>query len=98
MAARRKGKAVQISCAGPQTYREHLEGQKHKKKEAAAKSGNSAQPLAKSKASFRCDLCSVTCTGQDTYNAHVRGAKHIKVCHRLPYPVLAVAYSVREVK
>ncbi|NXS01757.1 ZFR protein, partial [Oxylabes madagascariensis] len=26
-----------ISCAGPQTYKEHLEGQKHKKKEAALK-------------------------------------------------------------
>ncbi|CAG5083723.1 Similar to zfr: Zinc finger RNA-binding protein (Danio rerio) [Cotesia congregata] len=26
-----------ISCAGPQTYREHLEGQKHKKKEASMK-------------------------------------------------------------
>jgi zinc finger RNA-binding protein len=25
-----------ISCAGPQTYQEHLNGQKHKKKEAAA--------------------------------------------------------------
>lgn len=26
-----------ISCAGPQTYKEHLEGQKHRKKEAANK-------------------------------------------------------------
>ena len=25
-----------ISCAGPQTYKEHLEGQKHKKKAAMA--------------------------------------------------------------
>ncbi|OQR70379.1 zinc finger RNA-binding protein-like [Tropilaelaps mercedesae] len=31
-----------ISCAGPQTYKEHLDGQRHKKKEAAAKTG--AQP------------------------------------------------------
>ncbi len=61
-----------------QTYREHLEGQKHKKKEAQVKSGTT-QPLAKSKASFRCDLCGVTCTGSDTYQAHVRGAKHQKV-------------------
>ena len=66
-----------ISCAGPQTYREHLEGQKHKKKEQAAK-GASTQPLAKTKASFRCDLCQVTCTGQDTYQAHIRGSKHQK--------------------
>lgn len=34
-----------ISCAGPQTYKEHLEGQKHKKREAANKI-NEAQALA----------------------------------------------------
>lgn len=67
-----------ISCAGPQTYKEHLEGQKHKKKEQAAKTGTSPHPMAKTRASFRCDLCDVTCTGQDTYQAHVRGAKHLK--------------------
>lgn len=37
-----------ISCAGPQTYKEHLDGQKHKKKEAAAKTGaqQPAEPAA----------------------------------------------------
>lgn len=34
-----------ISCAGPQTYKEHLDGQKHKKREAAIKI-NEAQALA----------------------------------------------------
>lgn len=34
-----------ISCAGPQTYKEHLDGQKHKKREAANKI-NEAQALA----------------------------------------------------
>ncbi|KAJ1373709.1 hypothetical protein KIN20_036191 [Parelaphostrongylus tenuis] len=58
-----------ISCAGQLTYKEHLEGQRHKKKEALAK-GENNQSLPKSKVSFRCDLCNVTCTGQDTYNAH----------------------------
>ena len=34
-----------ISCAGPQTYKEHLEGQKHKKKAAMATptTGNSTK-------------------------------------------------------
>ncbi|KAL7632795.1 UNVERIFIED_CONTAM: hypothetical protein RMT77_016861 [Armadillidium vulgare] len=65
-----------ISCAGPQTYREHLEGQKHKKKEAAAKAG----PVpSRHGASLRCELCDVTCTGTDAYAAHIRGAKHQKV-------------------
>ncbi|XP_014670630.1 PREDICTED: zinc finger RNA-binding protein-like [Priapulus caudatus] len=67
-----------ISCAGPQTYKEHLEGQKHKKKEAALKAG-SATSATRGQKSLRCELCDVTCTGQDAYNAHIRGSKHQKV-------------------
>ncbi|KAG7253486.1 hypothetical protein CRUP_027571, partial [Coryphaenoides rupestris] len=68
-----------ISCAGPQ---EHLEGQKHKKKEAALKSGG--QPGATNgprgvQTQLRCELCDVACTGVDAYAAHIRGAKHQKV-------------------
>nr|XP_006626800.1 PREDICTED: zinc finger RNA-binding protein isoform X2 [Lepisosteus oculatus] len=77
-----------ISCAGPQTYKEHLEGQKHKKKEAALKvsqssssssgsgSGSSARGTQNQ---LRCELCDVSCTGADAYAAHIRGAKHQKV-------------------
>ncbi|XP_053726323.1 zinc finger RNA-binding protein isoform X1 [Synchiropus splendidus] len=78
-----------ISCAGPQTYKEHLEGQKHKKKEAALKvsqsssnasSGSSGGLLARSiQNQLRCELCDVSCTGADAYAAHIRGAKHQKV-------------------
>lgn len=68
-----------ISCAGPQTYREHLEGQKHKKKEAAAKAGNNVVQTSRPGNSLRCELCDVTCTGADAYAAHIRGAKHQKV-------------------
>ncbi|XP_028399570.1 LOW QUALITY PROTEIN: zinc finger RNA-binding protein-like, partial [Dendronephthya gigantea] len=62
-----------ISCAGPQTYKEHLEGQKHKKKEAAQKQMEAAGPDG-----YRCSLCDVTCTGTDAFNAHLKGAKHLK--------------------
>ncbi|XP_070387934.1 zinc finger RNA-binding protein-like isoform X2 [Dermacentor albipictus] len=70
-----------ISCAGPQTYKEHLEGQKHKKKEAALKSNGTAgtPPLPRGGTALRCELCDVTCTGSDAYAAHIRGAKHQKV-------------------
>ncbi|KAI0215023.1 hypothetical protein LSAT2_032971 [Lamellibrachia satsuma] len=70
-----------ISCAGPQTYREHLEGQKHKKKEVALKTG-STNPTATGRGvqtQLRCELCDVACTGADAYAAHIRGAKHQKV-------------------
>ncbi|XP_028342585.1 zinc finger RNA-binding protein 2-like isoform X4 [Physeter macrocephalus] len=69
-----------ISCAGPQTYREHLEGQKHKKKEAAQNMG--IQPNGSPRgvqAQLHCDLCAVSCTGAEAYAAHIRGSKHQKV-------------------
>jgi zinc finger RNA-binding protein len=72
-----------ISCAGPQTYREHLEGQKHKKREALQKAQTDPQTPAPSTtqrgSNLRCELCDVTCTGNDAYSAHVRGSKHQKV-------------------
>ncbi|XP_065565700.1 zinc finger RNA-binding protein-like isoform X3 [Artemia franciscana] len=68
-----------ISCAGPQTYKEHLDGQKHKKKEALAKAGQTAIAVPKNAAALRCELCDVACTGSDAYAAHIRGAKHQKV-------------------
>ncbi|XP_055969189.1 zinc finger RNA-binding protein 2 isoform X2 [Sorex fumeus] len=64
-----------VSCAGPQTYREHLEGQKHRRKEAARPcegEGDPQDPL-------HCSLCSVSCTGPAAYAAHLRGARHQKV-------------------
>ncbi|XP_051550085.1 zinc finger RNA-binding protein-like isoform X1 [Myxocyprinus asiaticus] len=69
-----------ISCAGPQTYREHLDGQKHKKKEAAQKSGSQVTNGPRGiQTQLRCELCDVSCTGTDAYAAHIRGAKHQKV-------------------
>ncbi|XP_024216436.1 zinc finger RNA-binding protein isoform X3 [Halyomorpha halys] len=68
-----------ISCAGPQTYREHLEGQRHKKKEALQKEGTAPQGGGRGGNNLRCELCDVVCTGSDAYAAHLRGAKHQKV-------------------
>lgn len=65
-----------------QTYREHLEGQKHKKKEAAMKSGGQTGTSNGSRGAqtqLRCELCDVSCTGVDAYAAHIRGSKHQKV-------------------
>lgn len=63
-----------ISCAGPQTYKEHLEGQKHKKKAASA--STDSKNLAPG--TYKCELCDVICTGKDAFNAHVKGASHTK--------------------
>uniref|UniRef100_A0A4W4HJ38 Zinc finger RNA-binding protein n=1 Tax=Electrophorus electricus TaxID=8005 RepID=A0A4W4HJ38_ELEEL len=64
----------------------HLEGQKHKKKEAALKVSQSSSTTSGSSSSargtqnqLRCELCDVACTGADAYAAHIRGAKHQKV-------------------
>lgn len=63
-----------------QTYREHLEGQKHRKKEAAQKLGvqPGGSPCAV-QAQLHCHLCAVSCTGPEAYAAHIRGARHQKV-------------------
>ncbi|XP_073910379.1 zinc finger RNA-binding protein 2 isoform X2 [Castor canadensis] len=69
-----------ISCGGAQTYRDHLEGQRHRKKEAAQRkeAQHSSSPR-KVQGPLHCGLCSVSCTGADAYAAHIRGAKHQKV-------------------
>ena len=59
-----------------QTYREHLEGQKHKKKEQAAKQKEKESLPSNA---YRCELCDVTCTGTDAFAAHLKGSKHQKV-------------------
>ncbi|TRZ03329.1 hypothetical protein DNTS_027487 [Danionella cerebrum] len=69
-----------ISCAGSQTYREHLDGQKHKKKEAAQKAGGAVNNGGRTvQTQLRCELCDISCTGTDAYAAHIRGVKHQKV-------------------
>lgn len=79
------------------TYKEHLEGQKHKKKEAALKvsqssssSGSGGGALARNAQNqLRCELCDVSCTGADAYAAHIRGAKHQKVWFTFPWSFTA---------
>ncbi|KTG05451.1 hypothetical protein cypCar_00004338 [Cyprinus carpio] len=78
--------AVTYSGKNIFTYKEHLEGQKHKKKEAALKLSQSSSSSSGGGSStrstqnqLRCELCDVSCTGADAYAAHIRGAKHQKV-------------------
>ena len=69
-----------VSCAGEQSYKDHCDGQKHKKKELLL---NTAAKPAKAKpgSAFFCDLCQVPCSGVDAFNAHLNGKSHIKVCN-----------------
>ncbi|PIO41069.1 hypothetical protein AB205_0117030, partial [Aquarana catesbeiana] len=58
------------------TYKEHLEGQKHKKKELSV----TAQiPARGAQTQLQCQLCDISCTGPDAYAAHIKGVKHQKV-------------------
>jgi len=75
-----------ISCAGPQTYKEHLEGQKHKKRAASQTSDTKNLP----KGTYKCELCDVICTGRDAFSAHIKGANHtktIKLHQKLGKPI-----------
>jgi zinc finger RNA-binding protein len=80
-----------ISCAGPSTYKEHLEGQKHKKREQAMKKAENKRG---NQSQIHCDLCDVNCTGKDAYLAHIRGSKHqktVKLHQKLGKPIPDVA-------
>ncbi|GAB1295389.1 Zinc finger RNA-binding protein 2 [Apodemus speciosus] len=66
-------------CEVCRTYRDHLEGQKHRKKQAAQRSGAQSCGGPKGPQSLHCGLCAVSCTGADAYAAHMRGARHQKV-------------------
>lgn len=90
-----------ISCAGPQTYREHLEGQKHKRREASLKMAAAAVSTTQNRGNnLHCELCDVTCTGNDAYAAHVRGSKHqkvVKLHQKLGKPIPAVDPNLKKV-
>lgn len=87
-----------ISCGGPQTYKEHLDGQKHKKKAAAS---TSTEPVKLPKGTFKCELCDVICTGRDAFSAHLKGANHQKVVNlhkKLGKPIPEIAIPEPAVK
>ncbi|KAK0428457.1 hypothetical protein QR680_010819 [Steinernema hermaphroditum] len=67
-----------ITCAGQQTFQEHLKGKQHKKKLEAAQNQGETPSLAKNKSTYRCDVCDCPCTGKDTYEIHIKGARHQK--------------------
>ena len=75
-------RTLSLSTSGRSAVKEHFEGQKHKKKEAALKTGGQAGASNGPRGiqtQLRCELCDVSCTGVDAYAAHIRGAKHQKV-------------------
>lgn len=87
------------------TYKEHLEGHRHKKKEASLKTTSSSDVSAATSSSsaateshagtvqLHCQLCDITCTGADTYAAHIRGFRHQKVSQFVANATAAVLLS-----
>ncbi|CAF0780459.1 unnamed protein product [Didymodactylos carnosus] len=81
-----------ISCGGQQTYQEHLNGSKHKKKEQASKSNQELRNMSTKPGVnvLRCELCDVTCTAAEAYKAHIDGSKHqkaLKLHQKLGKPI-----------
>lgn len=69
-----------------QPYADHLNGQKHKKKEAAhglqqklEQCPKPAKAVASTTSRLYCELCDVACGSVDTFSAHIRGVKHLRV-------------------
>uniref|UniRef100_A0A915HJN9 DZF domain-containing protein n=1 Tax=Romanomermis culicivorax TaxID=13658 RepID=A0A915HJN9_ROMCU len=65
-----------ITCMGETTYKEHLEGQKHKKKVIQSQSDSRKPNLPYHKTTYKCNVCDVTCSGKDSYDMHAQGVKH----------------------
>ena len=68
---------VQVSCASSKTYKDHIEGQRHKKRVALREQEKKNDELAtvpSTGASYKCVLCDVTCTGKETFDAHITGS------------------------
>ncbi|CAH8629280.1 unnamed protein product [Heterobilharzia americana] len=92
-----------VSCAGPLAFKDHENGQRHKKRlsqvEAVEKlkkeistDSNSSLVVVNSSSSreLRCELCDVGCTGVDSYTAHISGRQHqrtLKLHKELGKPV-----------
>ena len=71
-----KQKYHQVSCASSKTYKDHIEGQRHKKRVALREQEKKNEELATvptTGASYKCVLCDVTCTGKETFDAHITG-------------------------
>ena len=66
-----------------QTYKEHCNGQKHKKKEKEKEGGDNkpARGYHSFGKLYRCELCDISCTGEQAFSAHMTGSKHNKVWH-----------------
>lgn len=70
-----------VSCMGALTYKEHCNGQKHKKKEKEKESGAAPKPSRGFNSFgklYRCELCDISCTGEQAFSAHMTGSKHNK--------------------
>ncbi|KAH0520932.1 snRNA-activating protein complex subunit 1 [Microtus ochrogaster] len=76
-----------ISCTRLQTYEHHLEGQKHRKKQAAPLTGTQFSGDLRGARSLHCNLCAVSCTGVDACAAHVRRTRYQKLYTRLGKPI-----------
>lgn len=66
-----------VSCASAQTHKDHLEGQRHRKRLAQIEN-EKKEPTVVTGPCYKCELCDVTCTGEETFTAHLRGIKHNK--------------------
>ena len=65
-----------MSCASSKTYKDHIEGQRHKKRVALREQEKKNEEQAAAPPtgpSYKCVLCDVTCTGKETFDAHITG-------------------------
>ena len=67
----------QISCSGPESYKQHIESNKHKKKVAPEAAINGGQTTSSS-GTFKCSICNIECSGEQNFKQHENSDKHKK--------------------
>lgn len=65
-----------IECTGPEVWRTHVVGAKHKRELARQNSVGTVSQ-------YFCSTCEIECTGPESYYAHVEGKVHLKRVQKL---------------
>ena len=67
-----------MSFNGPESQKQHIDSEKHKKKASQMFSVQNYAPTQKKEVNLICDICSMTFSGPESKEQHLKGEKHRK--------------------
>lgn len=76
-------KVCRVSCTELQTYWDHLEGQKHLRKQATQMTSTQYNGGPRGAQNIHCSLCTVSCSRMDAYASHMKGTMNQNLHRRI---------------